>query len=282
MIVVKSLAGVAQEHLYDAWNDAFSNYAASWTNEALKSMLQRRGYNPLLSFGAFDGEQLVSFTLNGVGVWNNINTAYDTGTGTIKAYRGQGLSAKVFRESIPVLKDNGIEQYLLEVLQDNHPAIKTYKKLGFEVVRELNYYVFEKEQLQLPDSHLPGNYELKTTGIDATVMNRMWDIEPSWQNSFAAIARQPERFLISGVYEGENLAGYGIVEQCRGDIPQIAVAKELRRRGIGTAILKELVRHSGGMVRIINVDVACASLAGFLLSFGVEKSGMQYEMTRQL
>lgn len=43
-------------------------------------MLVRRGYNPDLSYAAFDGNAIVSFTLNRTGSFNGAPTGYDTGT----------------------------------------------------------------------------------------------------------------------------------------------------------------------------------------------------------
>lgn len=37
-------------------------------------MLKRRGYNPQLSFAAFDNGEIVAFTLNGTGTFNGVPT----------------------------------------------------------------------------------------------------------------------------------------------------------------------------------------------------------------
>lgn len=67
-------------------------------------------------------------------------TAYDTGTGTLKEYRGTGLGTEIFRHSMPHLRRAGVGQYLLEVLQYNTRAVSVYRNLGFETVREFNYF----------------------------------------------------------------------------------------------------------------------------------------------
>ena len=46
-------------------------------------MWKRRGFNPDLSFAAFEKNDIVAFTLNGVGNFNGRKMAYDTGTGTL-------------------------------------------------------------------------------------------------------------------------------------------------------------------------------------------------------
>ena len=41
-------------------------------------------------------------------------------------YRGQNLAGTIFTHSIPFLREAGIHQYLLEVLQNNEKAIAVY------------------------------------------------------------------------------------------------------------------------------------------------------------
>jgi ribosomal protein S18 acetylase RimI-like enzyme len=115
-------------------------------------MLKRRGFNPDLSFAAFDNNEIVSFTFNGIGNFNGIPTAYDTGTGTLKSHRGKGLATQIFEYSIPYLREAGIRQYLLEVLQHNTKAVSVYKNLGFKTSREFNYFAQKNE---LPPTYLP-------------------------------------------------------------------------------------------------------------------------------
>ena len=85
----------------------------------LKHMIERRGYDENISLGAFDQGKLVGFTLNGKGMWQGEKTAYDTGTGMVKAYRKQGLATRIFGESLDILKQEGITRYLLEAGRPN-------------------------------------------------------------------------------------------------------------------------------------------------------------------
>lgn len=114
---IKSLENTCFGTLFEAFGQAFADYEVQLDETQLRRMLRRRGFDPRLSFAAFDGERIAAFTLNGTGNFNGLPTAYDTGTGTLEAYRGQGLAAKVFEHSIPYLREAGIRQYLLEVLQ---------------------------------------------------------------------------------------------------------------------------------------------------------------------
>ena len=119
---IKSLSQTDFSTIFKAFKQAFADYELQLNEIQLQTMLKRRGFNPDLSFAAFDNDEIVSFTLNGIGNFNGIPTAYDTGTGTLKEYRGQGLATQIFEHSIPYLKEAGIQQYLLEVLQHNTKA----------------------------------------------------------------------------------------------------------------------------------------------------------------
>lgn len=112
MIEIKNLEGISFEQIYTAFKSAFSDYEISVDKTELKSMLKRRGFNPALSFGAFYDDNIVAFTFNGIGkYYNGKLTAYDTGTGTRKEFRGQGLAKRIFTHSMPFLKNAGIENY---------------------------------------------------------------------------------------------------------------------------------------------------------------------------
>ena len=116
---IKSLEKTDFDTLFRAFGRAFADYEVQLNAEQLRAMLTRRGFDPALSFAAFDGAQIAAFTLNGIGNFNGVPTAYDTGTGTLKEYRGTGLGTEIFRHSMPHLRRAGVGQYLLEVLQYN-------------------------------------------------------------------------------------------------------------------------------------------------------------------
>ena len=88
---IRSLEHIDYDVLFRGFENAFSDYEIHFDKEEVRSMLERRGYNPELSFAAFEKGEIVAFTLNGIGLFNGVPTAYDTGTGTVKAYRVKGL-----------------------------------------------------------------------------------------------------------------------------------------------------------------------------------------------
>lgn len=281
MIRIKTLKGIDFKIVYTAFTKAFADYEInSMSFDEVMQMITRRGFNPEISFGAFENDELVSFTLNGLGKWNGKKTAYDTGTGTIKEYRGQGLAKKIFQESVPVLKENGISQYLLEVLQHNDKAVNLYKNQAFKISREFDYFTANKSDLKFSNEKLNNDFEIKEINIpDYTLASTFWDFQPSWQNTFDSIHRTHQNFKIIGAFNDNELIGYGISEYNIGDITQFAVNKSHRRKGVGTVLLQGLINIiPGESIKIINTEKDKLLIKSFLKSINIELAGSQFEM----
>lgn len=284
MITIKSLGSLNYDTLYATFNEAFGSYEVQVNKEELKVMLTRRGFVPDLSFGAFENEKLISFTLNGIGMFNNIKTAYDTGTGTLKEHRGKGIASEIFRYSLPFLEKAGITQYLLEVLQHNTSAVSVYEKLGFIVSREFNYFSQLSTEVSLQSKSLPDSYLIREMNLtDKDLFMPFWDFVPSWQNGFESILRTVDDFRMWGVYEGMQLLGYCIFEPGSGDVTQLAVSRKYRRQGIATVLLDIALRcNRHQSIKIVNTDSSCEEMNAFLNSNSIFLKGKQFEMIKKL
>ena len=252
---IETLEKISFDTLYTAFNEAFGNYEVQVNKDELRVVLKRRGFVPELSFGAFENNNLVSFTLNGIGYFNGHKTAYDTGTGTIEAFRGKGIASKVFTDSIPFLKTAGISQYL----QENTEVLINAK-------------------------NLPASFSIVETSIDNTdCYEKFWDFNPSWQNSFEAIQRCVNDFKIVEAFQKQKPVGYCIFEPNSGDITQIAVDKDYRRMGIGAALLNEAVKNNNHLsIKAINSEITCDTITAFLASQNIPVKGKQFEMIKSL
>jgi len=125
------------------------------------------------------------------------------------------------------------------------------------------------------------------TGISIKELDQpLWDLfstfrnfEPSWQNTSDSIQRKQSSFKILGVFNEENLVGYGIIEPHTGDIAQFAIAKNFRRKALGTALFKSFSEYSkSGILKIINTDFNDIGTRSFLESLGFKAGFGQYEM----
>ena len=283
-IKLKSLKDIHFDVIYEAFNQAFANYEVQINKVQLQTMLKRRGFDPELSFAAFDGDKIVAFTLNGIGDFKGIRTAYDTGTGTLQEYRGQGLATQVFEYSIPFLREAEIKQYLLEVLQHNTQAVSVYRNLGFEVTREFYYSMQTNENISNLIKESDTLYSVKPISIDQLdLFTEFCDFIPSWQNSFDSIQRVANDFIYLGVFAKERVVGYCVFEPISGDVTQIAVDREYRRKGIASLLLKEILNlNKNSILKIVNTDVTCDSITNFIKSKNIEVKGKQFEMIRKI
>ncbi|MBD5316493.1 MAG: GNAT family N-acetyltransferase [Bacteroides sp.] len=284
-IEIRSLAGVAPEAITEAFLDAFADYAITLDAASLADMLKRRGARMDLSFAAMDGSRIVSFILNGIGEYGGLLTAYDTGTGTVNAYRGMGLTDRIFAASVGPLARAGVKQYLLEVLTDNHPAVKIYSRQGFSCVRDFECFGADvKEAVEtLRRKPLPEVTIEQTTVESLSSLSPMMDFEPSWQNTLASLNRNASAMTCLVAYVHGHPAGFAASETAYGDVSLLAVDPAHRRRGIGSRLLLELLsRMTCERAKALNVDAGCTTMPPFLRAAAFRPTCRQHEMIRPL
>jgi ribosomal protein S18 acetylase RimI-like enzyme len=77
--------------------------------------------------------------------------------------------------------------------------------------------------------------------------------------------------------------GYCIFEPASGDIPQIAIDKEYRRKGIAALLLREMIKlNKSDTVRIVNTDILYDSITDFLKAKNITVTGKQFEMIKKI
>jgi ribosomal protein S18 acetylase RimI-like enzyme len=262
-IEVRPLTGVPFEQIFEAFSLGFSDYVVPFqpSIETLQEMLTRRGFVASLSVGAFDGDRLVGITLNGV----DGNRAYDSGTAVIPTHRRRGLSSRMMQMSFSLLASR---TYVLEVLQQNTPAVALYESLGFQHTRPFQVWSFTAEA----PTRTP---ELANADLD---LIRSWcDVEPSWQNDVPSLRRARESHVVLG-----SLDAAAVLFPHKGDLPLLAVAPHARRQGLGRALLNAAATRADKPLRILNVDDRNTGLAEFLEKCGATRGPKQFEMVRTL
>ncbi len=280
-IEIRSLECIDFDTLFRGFENAFSDYEISFDKEEVRSMLIRRGYDPRLSFAAFVDDEIVAFTLNGIGQFNGIPTAYDTGTGTVIDFRGQGLAGKIFSYSLPFLKEAGIRQYLLEVLQNNHKAINVYRKMGFETTREYDCFRQNIAEIRNPKpTESDTDIRIETIDVDAVICAKPFcEFTPSWQNSLESIQRGKPGLTCIGAFNSDRLVGYCVFDQTTGDLTQIAIDREFRRKGTASILLHKVsMKMTTDFIKILNIPTDDSTLHDFLKDRNIPLMNRQYEM----
>ena len=276
---IQSLEHIDFDRLHRGFQAAFCDYAISFDKEELRSMLERRGYVPRLSFAAFEGDEIVAFTLNAIGTFEGVATAYDTGTGTSPAWRGRGLAGEIFARALPHLRQEGVGQYLLEVLRSNGAAIEVYRRMGFEVARELD--CFRQSVDEIAPCHAAPCRVVEVDAERVAEVRTVLDFRPSWQNGIESIVRGRRGLVCLGAFDGAILAGYSVFDPVTGDVAQIAVRPEARRRGVASQLLGEAVaRMKAAAVKVLNVDARDSAMHSFLANRNIAPAANQLEMIR--
>jgi len=273
------------ESLYETFTAAFSDYVMPFalTETQFRNHIILTAVDLERTVGCIEDDKLIGFSLNGFGLWEGLETVYDAGTGVVPTHRRQGVSRQIFEMMLPIFREQGIRQFLLEVITANDAAISLYENLGFNKVRELALLQCDDPITALGQPAI----NMETREIDNPdwhLLTSFWDGKPSWQNSIDALNRSIKQKRFLGAFDGEQCVGYVVFSAKFGRIAQIAVDKSLRRRGIGTALVQAV--HSemaeGYSMQVINIDKSLSDTTSFFLNRGFYERLSQHEMLKSL
>ncbi len=280
---IKSLSKIPFSEVLDAFQNAFQDYAVTFDRDAVKAMFERRGFCPDLSFGMFDNGRIVSFLLNGTGMYCGMMTCYDCGTGTLPEYRGKHLVSELIVAAAGELKRAGIKRYILEVIESNSSALTAYQREGFEIASR--YLCFNQEIASLHvASDIKLDIEVKDIDVDGIRdLAHFQDFSPSWQNDIESLRRGRAGVIMKAAMYENRWVGYCAADPVTGDIAQIAVDRNFRRRGVATYLLREILKHvTSSTVKVLNVDSECKSLPAFLAALNFRPGLSQFLMSKSL
>lgn len=269
-------------NVHQTFLKAFADYLVpiQLDAEQFKAKLRREGIEPGYCVAAYNRNRMIGFILTGLGEWQGKPTAYNAGTGVLPEHRGQQLTQQLYTFLLPKLRESGIECCLLEVIQENAAALKSYQSIGMQVTRSLDCFRVQKEDLLLP-ADAPQNITIaKAIKPSWKTYQQFWDIEPTWQNSLQALKRSINENIVLEAHDQEQmLCGYVVFYPKNGSVAQLAVAKSSRGNGIGTALLREAVKLTQApALMCINVDTAGTGVISYLKQRYFKRILGQYEM----
>lgn len=280
-IEIRSLAGVPHERIVAAFLEAFADYAVAMPADAgyYRSRWGMEGVRPDCSFGAFCGGQLVAFVLHAVDERAGRLLAYNAGTGVVPAWRGRGLTGRLYAAALPVLRAFGVEASLLEVLTENAAAIRAYRKAGFSVKRLLRCYRGHFDaaasaalRCEVRELGPAASAEVGFAGGAAGTELPAWSNHPRCYAADAGARRY--RVVTGGGSEAELVfnAGSGRIY-------------ELRTEETDSAVMAGMVAACCGPFQVekklVNLLPDSEPLAAALEALGMERYVSQYEMWRE-
>jgi len=273
--------------IHQAFLKAFADYLVDtsyMTQEVLGMRAIKNGIDFDLSIGSFYGSELIGFTLTGIDYRKGVKSAFDIVTGIVKDHRGKGLAKEMFNQILEKSRTKNIDQFILEVIQENASAIKAYEKSDFKIERELTCFQIERENFPASLRKTDG-LEIVPNSSSLYDYNEFLDWEPSWENSLNSISRIPDRKEIFTAYYNKKAVGFIVYYPLLNWIMSLAVDKSSRRKGIGSHLLNHVLLNIDSKitsVKILNVDGNDKVMHNFLISFGFKTITSQYEMIKPL
>jgi ribosomal protein S18 acetylase RimI-like enzyme len=276
---IKSLENIETNELVAVFNQSFSDYIVPLeiTKEQLENKIKSDNIKLEFSVGAFENNRLIGFILHGLNFVNGNKITYNAGTGVIPEKRGNKITFKLLEHIIPKLKEQNVTKIKLEVITENEIAFRTYKKIGFEIIRELNCY---KGQIK---SKIESKFKiLPLKNYDWELLKSFWDWDPTWQNSISSVENTNYLNVAIGAFDSNSLIGYLIYNPNSNRIQQFAVNKEHRNQGVGKQLFQYISRDNEKDFSTINIETNSLNTNAFLLSLGLEVYIKQYEMELKL
>ncbi|EMR02018.1 GNAT family N-acetyltransferase [Cesiribacter andamanensis] len=270
-----SLSATSPEEIRTAFNEAFSDYLVpvQLSAEQMEQKLQVEGFDPSCSVGAFAHQKLVGQILHSAGFWKGKPAAYNSGTGVVPSQRGQHLTQRMFACILPQLKEKGLACSLLEVIEGNDKALRTYLGVGFTTVRLLDSFKGTIAQpLADPEIQLLDR-------PDWQQLQQFWDWHPSWQHSPACLQRAGSSYKTFALLEGSRVIAYATINPLTNRIPSFGVSRQHRRRGLASRLFRHVQQcYPDKPLTLINVDSSASGTLTFLQAVGLQYFLRQHEM----
>ncbi len=268
---IQNLSNTPIEDLVSAILTSFEGYFVTMPSDtaywAQRFQIARVDFK--LSFGMFDGEDLVGFIIHGIDTINGELTAFNTGTGVVPTFRKQKIIDQLYAHAVPLLREKNVQNCRLEVIQENAKAIRVYERIGFRRIK--NYHCF-KGQLNPPTKEL----NLQKIPFH-TIVNKQQH-HYAWDNCNAAINKVPEStyqsFQVSDA-EGQEI-GFFVINPKSGTLPQFEIYQENQAQQ--WQLLFEGIAQISNSIRINNIDAKRTELIEQLLAIGLDNYINQFEM----
>ncbi len=261
-MILQKLSTTEKITVYRAFCKAFLNYFFPLTLDA-EDTIERwlaLGVDMNLSYGAFDGEELVAFALHS----RRGQELYNFATGVIPEYRGQNLGARIFEEIT--------QPVTLEVLKANDYARRSFAKAGFSEARELVTFTGTFGRGAQKPRGL--RYEIRPFRPE-TVLALPPRGLPSSEHDRYALSRDESQHEIHELYDGTHLLAYAIFTPTQGTVRESGA-----RRIEHLDQLFESMRFPGETIVFGGVDTREQELCDYLKSRHLRVYAEQCELRR--
>lgn len=279
MITYKRCNEVEEELIYEGFSLGFSDYIIKFNMPKevfFNHFFGPEGNSKEYSFIALDDNKPIGVIFGGIKVYEGIQTIRCGTLAVIPEYRGKGVSHELFNLHKNEGINNNCTQLFLEVITENHRAVRFYESLGYEKVYDLSYYNIDN--FKVDNNILLQGIEVKRITFEEfeKAIGNIRYFHVNWQNDIDYM-RKSSNITYYGAYIGEKIIGFSAIKS-NGSIMVLMVDTKFRGMKVGTSILNNASQD-------LSISKFRASfsnnnlLEGFYKHLGFKKEKLsQYEM----
>jgi ribosomal protein S18 acetylase RimI-like enzyme len=208
-----------------------------------------------------------------------IRTSRLAAMGIAKEIRGKGAGSWFMKELIDEACERGDREMVLEVIENNEPAVRLYRKYGFEKVRRLVGYTRQSRVRETVTKDTADLMEADLRGV-GSLISRYGLPDLPWQLSGESIVlmnpaprayRHGQAYVVISNPEAEHIVLWSLL-----------VEPEARGKGLGTKTLQLVIAQYGE--RKWHVPALCPEELGRVFErAGFEKENLsQWQMKLKL
>lgn len=241
-MIYEKCSNVQKELVFQAFKNGFSDYPIPFQHTMdffFDCFFNREGNQLEHSFIALYDDSPIGLIMGGIREFDFYRNLRCGTLCILPEYRGQKVADQLFELFLQNAKQEHCERISLEVLADNHRAIRFYKKKNFEIHNKLLYY--HVDGTELPSTFAKYEPAYKVTELSpSTAASFLKDQNIghiNWQNDTTYFLCDPNVhcYQYANPSSGE-IKGVIAISQS-GHIYQIWVVEDARRQGIATALL---------------------------------------------
>lgn len=263
---VLTLENMNVHTIYQVFEDAFTDYIVKFEkNPALH--IERwlsAGVDFTLSYGVKCDGVLGAFLLHAP----RGELAMNLATGVRRIHQGKGLTGLMYERIRADLPSRGYLRGRLEVITENHRAIRAYEKSGFRRGRFLRSWKGTAGALRASSGHYSFR-QVVLTEEHRSLSPYSWAFEQSTE----VIERRKGKLELHELREGNTLLAYAVWNP--GSMNLVQLAGKDRDRVMGLLSAMKLSGEHFGMINVpeesvVNAVLSQAGLVNFLNQYEME------------
>ena len=284
-MIYEKCSDVQKELNFQAFQNGFSDYPIPFQHSMdffFDCFFHREGNQLEHSFIALHNNNPVGLIMGGIREFDSYRNLRCGTLCILPEYRGQKVADQLFDLFLQNAIQSGCERISLEVLADNHRAIRFYEKKNFSIHNKLLYYHVDGTQLSSTYKEYIPTFEITelSASAAASYLKTQSTGHINWQNETTYFLCDPNVRCYQYANPFNREIKGVIAMSVSGHIYQMWVAEDSRRQGIGTALLLHAFFQNRAEKISLSFPNNLENL-DFLSSLGFAKDSVeQFEMFR--